>query len=368
LTLTDEQEVESAHIGYTFAWDSRLSDASGSISLPLILSTGLDSISTLNDLVTNASKGLYVYCIVQSQTGANGQTVVIYGSPDGANGPSPSQGWLNKLSKGPWYINVTGNGSIAKTGESTNTTDVKSASLSAETGYFTDKYKVDTSGSLSYQSEAVPSGTGTQLSAHDLSLNATGLVVYSVGKDWSVAVINNYERNPGSNINFDENVQSGIEWSLVPFRTTQNRELAFRVGPQFTGLTLGQANDLNHLQEKYMGAFAQIYFYWVAMGDKLTMSLTNTTTEDFQHTNYYNTTLTGNIGYQINSVIGINGSSTYAYEPRSITYPANPSYTNPLQTLFLSGQAGGSYGYSVGLTIKLGNSPRKIHDRRWATN
>jgi hypothetical protein len=178
-------------------------------------------------------------------------------------------------------------------------------------------------------------------------------------------VINTYSKNKGANVNFRDDVQTGVEWTLVPFRTTQNRELAFRVGPQYTNLTLGQANDLGHLQESYMSAFAQIYFYWVAMGDKLQSSLTSTTTDNLQHTNYYKETLSGTLKYQITSTFSINGSAAYIFEPRSMTFPANPNFSNPLQSTFLTDAPGSSHSVTIGVTGNLGAILRHLRDRRW---
>jgi hypothetical protein len=367
LSLTDEQQADASHVGYTFSWTSNLPDAPGPISLPLILSTLLDTNSTLNALVQNGAKGLLVYCsIVNQNPGDNGQVVVVY-SPDGSGG-TPSGGWLNKLANSPWFFNIAGSGTLASSGKGANNEKLTNGSVAPEVAYFTDKYKVDLTASAAYTGEAVPSGTGGQISAHDLAESASGMVVYSVATNWSVAVINNTIKNTGANVKLHNDIDTGVEWTLVPFRTTQNRELAFRVGPEFTTLSLAQANDLGHLQEKYMSAFAQIYFYWVALGDKLTSSLSSTTTDDLQHSNYYKTTVTGTLGYQFNSVLGVTGSANYIFEPRSITYPANPNFTNPLQSTFLTDQPGGGYSYSVTLNIKLGNAIRKIRDRRWSTN
>jgi len=115
-----------------------------------------------------------------------------------------------------------------------------------------------------------------------------------------------------------------------------------------------------------MSAFAQIYFYWVTNQDKITLKVGATGSQNLKYTDRYTVDLNGLINFQITRSVGVNASVTYGYSPASMTYPKEPDFSNSLQTAFLSGgQSGASLSYLMGVNLRLGNSLRKIRDRRW---
>jgi len=369
-TVTDEQ-IDATHIGYTYKWISHMPETSTEpfIPPPLVLSTGLDQLSTLTKLRDNASKCLAFYLdIVSEVAGDNNSTTVTYKLPNDDPASPEKPGWIERLANSPYYFNLRVSGSSATQGSKGNTTKQEGFPESLEVAYLKSKFKVDVTGSVSVSKMSLPNGTGGTLSGSDTQKNFSGLTVYSFTKDWSVAVVNTATIDPGANIRLQNTTQTGVEWILIPFRTTENHELAFRVGPQYTTLNLYTPNILNHVNENYLGVFAQVYLYWVTFRDKLMIGLSGTGTENIQHTNFYQATFAASATYQVNSIIGFTGQASYLIDPQSITFPGNPNYSNPLQSLFLSGQPGSTSNFSFSMNLTLGNSRWKKRDRRWNTS
>jgi hypothetical protein len=365
LTLTDES-LDATHIGYTYTWISHLPETSSDpLVVPLLLSTGFDPLSTLTKLVQNASKGLYFYFSVTSDSAGADSSTVVYKLP--TDTAKTTSGWVEKLARSPFYLNLSLAGQAASTGESSYHTTMRTLPESLEIGYFTDKYKIDLTGRYTSTSMSLPSGNGGNITATDRDYGINSIEVYSFSKHWNVAVLETTSADPGSNIHSLDAISTGVEWTLVPFRTSENKELAFRVGPSFSKLNLEAPNALNHLDERYLGAFSQIYFYWVGFGDRIQGSTSASYNENFKYKSYDSYSVNGSLTYNFNSIFSLTASIVYSDSPRSITFPGNPNYSNPLQSLFLSGQPGSSVSYIFGFNAKLGNSVRKARDRRWST-
>ena len=359
LSLTDEQ-LDATQIKYTFSWTIQApsnnleANTTPNFHYPLILTSSIDALSTLNQLTKNAGKGLFVLLNVTSQTiQEDGSVIVVYGAQTQNQNPLP-QNWFNRLENSPWYGNLALNGSGSQLGSN------------GELSYLTDRVKIDVNGVISINSMTLPDGTGGSISGQDKDNIFTELFVYTLSKNWSVAVINTSVTETGSNLSKLNELQVGVEWTLVPFRTTENKELSFRLGPEYKTFSLRQPNDLNNTQEKIFGLFAKIYFYWVVLQDKITMSLNAGYDAKFKYKGYDTKSLSASFNYQITRTIGFNASIGYQFSQKSLTYPAKPDFSNPLQSLFLSGQPGSSINYSMGINLRIGNSLRHTRNRRWA--
>jgi len=370
-SVTDSQ-IDPNHIGYIFIWRSHMSKTEEStFAVPLELPTAFDALTTLSKLSLNAVKGLNVFLNIENETtGENGQLIATFSSPlDKGDNPKKSKpSWTERLAKSPWYFsgNMYLNG--GNSGSGSASTSNTSLSNSSEAGYFKDKFKIYLTGSYYKTSQSLPDGSGGHITGHDTVKVYTGLAVYSLSKNWSVAVANTSVTDPGSNVQFANVLDSGVEWTLVPFRTTENRELAIRVGPEYGTGTLLQPNVYDHLTEAYLGAFVQVYFYWVTHQDKLIFSGSVTDTQNFNLKADNRILVNGSIKYEVNRVLGFRVGANYTYKPVSLTYPGNPDYSNPLRTMFLSGQPGRSLSYNASISFTFGNSKKKSSDRRWTTN
>ena len=61
----------------------------------------------------------------------------------------------------------------------------------------------------------------------------------------------------------------------------------------------------------------------------------------------------GSFSYQIRRGVEFSSSAVYAYVKRNINFPGTPDFSNPVATNLLSGYAGGSYQFSMGIKLKL---------------
>ena len=226
--------------------------------------------------------------------------------------------------------------------------------------------KLDASATVSKTSETIPGATpGTKLSGGYTSQSFHEIGVFALNDHWSVAMINNTIKNSAANIDLQDTVATGVEWTLVPFRKTETKEIAFRVGPEASFLNLGSANSLGHLSEKSIIAFAQIYFYWVTLQDRLTFTSNVGLSKNLTYRQYYNAAVSGSASFQATRFLSFNVTGSYSYQPKSLSFPQNPDYSNPIKSSFLTGQAGKSFSFSYGVVVTLGNTTLKQRYRRW---
>ena len=380
MAVTDEP-LEAGRVGYLYKWTSHLPGfLDSSFPYPLAISSSLDSLSTLNLLVVNAGKGLGVFLKVTSKVAADDQLVMVYQNPKEAGPNEEKESFENRLAKSPWFVGVGGSGVYVGSGTGSENTSTKSGTGSLEVAYLKDKYKIDVAGSGTYTHQAINSASVGNYTAQDIKSSLSIFGVYSLSKDplnadkhkgkgvWSIAVINNGNSDSGSNISYQNNTQAGIEWNLVPFRTTQNQELLFAIGPEYTVLNTVQNNNLGHTHEQYWGSFVKVYYYWVLMHSKLTMTLSGAYDENWKYKGRSTLNLSASLNYQITRSVLLTGSATRIIsDEESLYYPnltAQNTSPNPLQYAFQTGQKGGSYVYSIGVSLNLGNVVRKQRDRR----
>ncbi len=382
LHLTDES-IDNTRIQYHFEWTSTLKEAMGSFTYPLILVDALDESKTLSDIRKNAAKGLVVFLDITSDDSdgeKNEDEIMLTFSGPTQDTPVRAS-WQESLASSPWYFDVAAAGGQTGNGSGAEANQVSTGSIGPEIGFFRDQYKVDVSGYTSYTHEVVSGQSGTvtanstrstlkEIFVYTLTRDAANTVKHKKSGVWSIAVVNTSKMDDGSNIKLQNNTQVGVEWTLVPFRTTENHELAIRLGPQFTTLSLYEPNDLNHLAERYVGAFAKVYYYWI-FKDKLTATAGAEGDANFKYLDRSSVTFGLSASYQITENLDLSGEITWVYyDHESLYFPGNASGVsgNPLQGIFQTGQSGGQLSYSVSFLYNLGNSIKKKRDHRWLMN
>jgi hypothetical protein len=245
-------------------------------------------------------------------------------------------------------------------------THYQNLSLSSELSYFNPKFKIALNGRLQNEKTVVPTGSG-YLSAQVPTQSLRALAVYSLSHRWSVAVIPRWSSDRVSNVNRKEEVATGIEYSLVPFRTTENHEISFRVGPRYTALHLATENDFGNVDESLVSAFAQIYLYWLFQDGKWGYTLVGAAEKYFNYGGVYGAGAYTSLSYQLNAVTRVGLSGAVNYYPKSLTYPRAPDFSNPILVSSMKGQAGRSTFFQIDLAMTIGNSRLKIRDRRWSS-
>lgn len=363
LVLTDET-VAAQSVRYNFQWKSKDQTQVSDFTLPLIVDQGMvDEVGLLNLLIKNAGKGLVVFLDVMTQRTDDGQIVIVYQPRD--DGSEPKQdSWLDRLEKSPIYVGLDINGSYKTSGESNLQNTNLNGSAMGSFVYSKDKFKADLSGYYSYKKITIPTSSGT-VSGDAAVEGLNSILVYSMTRRWNVAAINSIHVDPVSNVELNMSNGAGIEWTLVPFRSTENKEIAFRVGSEFNTLRLGTANDLGNVEERYLSAFAKVYFFWTLNDGKTAIKLNAGIDQNLKYNGYQNYSFGSNFTFQLNRTTRLNIGGQYSYAAKTLTYPMTPDLSNPVNVQFMRGQAGRNLNLQIGLNVTIGNSLRKSRDRRW---
>lgn len=381
LAVVDEILVGGL-IGYHFTWTSHIETMKDSnFSYPLSLPTTLDRLSRLTQLSTNASKGFSIFLKITNSQIKNDSLILTYAAPvsNPANEPS---GWMSRLEKSPWFISMKGGGAISENGNDAIFTRNTNASSNLEVAHIRARTKVDVNANFSYAQQSLSMGNAGTFTAENFKTYLSGIVIYTLTKpkgsdpdskntgSWSVAVFNSNSTDSGSNIRNLNSTMSGVEWTLVPFRTTENQELAFRIGPEYNSLQLYRPNDLGNVNEEFWRVIARIYYYWVIFEDRLNLTLGASREGNLTYRDRSTWSLNGQATFQVSRALSVSAGVRRVFsEKPMLWYPApdsNPGPTNPLQGAFQTGQPGGQMVMNVGISVSLGNTIKKQRDRRWA--
>ncbi|MBU6154763.1 MAG: hypothetical protein KGP28_10715 [Bdellovibrionales bacterium] len=381
LAIVDEI-IATNLIGYHFTWTSHIETMKGSnFSYPLSLPSTLDRLSRLNQLSANASKGFSIFLKITSTQIKNDTLILTYAAPSSDPGSAPPD-WMQRLEKSPWFISLRGGGQSSENGNDAVFTRNSSGSSSLEVFHIRDRTKVNLNASFNYQRQSLSMGNAGTFTAENFKTYLSGIVVYTLTPpgtgitgdknpgSWSVAVFNSNTTDVGANIQNLNSTMAGVEWTLVPFRTTENQEIAFRVGPEYNSLQLYRPNDLGNVSEDFWRVIAKIYYYWVIFEDRVNLTLGASGEGNLTYWNRSTWSLNGQATFQVSRALSVSGGIRRVFsEQPMLWYPgpdSNSGPTNPLQGAFQTGQPGGQMMMNVGITVSLGNTIRKQRDRRWA--
>jgi hypothetical protein len=358
LSLTDEK-IDSQLVNYSFTWKlAKETNHSDFVTTGKLNQTTSDSVFMLNALVKGANDTVtYLADFIKSHGGNDDQ------DPN----TNEQESIFDRLGKSPLYISMGGNGSYKASGSKPYDATTSEFSLHGGFGYIQNRYKFGARGYYNRNKSVVPTGVG-YLTSQTTMLEVDGIFLYSMTENrrWNVAVIQSESVDKNSNIDLSSKTQLGFEWILVPFRTTENKELAFRVGVGQNFLKLGEQNMRGNISENYMSAFAKIYFFWVLKDSKITLKANAGINQNLGMSGYERFNLGGSINYQVSKSVRLSLDGNYSYSRKSLTYPSSPDLSNPLLVQQMSGQVGKRLGMTVGISYTIGNTLRKNRDRRWA--
>lgn len=314
-----------------------------------------DSLSKLNTTILNISPYLNFLLNAVSASATEGRLTTVSTVTGTVSEPEKEK---------PWFISTSVSGRMNNQSQ----TSRRSAFGSASYNYSADKYRFMVNGFADYSKETVSDGQGGELKAENFSRFLSGTAVWSFSKKWSAAVIVEGGSDPGSNIRSLNEIQTGVEWSLVPFRINENRELLFRVGVSAKSLALNEMNVNGNVKEKFMNAFANIYMYWLFWEGKATVSVNARARTNLKYRGFESYSAGTNFRFQLTKTLDINGGASYGFTAKSITFPAKPDYSNPLQFQLIGNQPGGSLSMNFGFGLTIGNGLKRARDRRWSVN
>jgi len=403
LHLTSDEGDAQGFYRYTFQWVARhsLSKFTDDSSYTIKLNQSLDPPGdgddrTITTLVNNSVivdqkaaatpsdylRGMYLYLPITMNVGDGNHLITFtLQNKEGTATDAPPPNWQDKLAQSPLYINASIGGSYSSsgTGMQQNTSGSESASL--ETAYLKDKWEIDATGSYTNVQITVPyynpaTGMNSIQTGHLDAKSFNGMAVYTLSDPnhcmerpsgcFSIAMIQQNSAAAASNYNSASTSAVALEYSLYPIRKKNvNHEFAARVGLANERANLVQANEFNQTNVNFSEAFVQVYFYWLAVKDKLTLSGSLTQGQNLGTQADHVTTISFNPVYQITPSIGLQGSINYTIQPVSMIYPGNPNYENVTQSAFLSSPTGKNISTSLTLTITLGNSVRKTQQKRF---
>jgi len=367
LTITDDVDTGSL-TKYTFSWKSKdETQVSDFETYYRVDQSTLDGDQLRDNLLRRAGAGVMMFLDVIRVKADDG---VLSGAFQTKNTSTDSEhdGLFDRLQKSPLYINIGLDGTYRTTGQAPYINKSMSVNPDFNVVYLKDRYKVDLMGYYKNTKASVPSSNGGTLTAENNARYFSSIVVYTMKRRWSVAVMDNVGMDSAANTKYSNVTVAGLEWALVPFRTSQNKELSFRVGATHNALALNLANERGNLTENFFGAFARVYAYWSFLENKATFKLNGGYEKNLKYSGYEKYNIGGSLNFQVNRSTKLNFVGAYNFVTKSLTYPGVPDYTNPIMVQQMTGQSGKSLYMSDGVDVTIGNSLRKSRDRRWSTD
>ena len=367
LSVFDDVGVGS-QTQYSFKWQSKNpNDISELVTPPYnVDQSTLDSPLLLENLIGQATLGFSLYLKMKNYKVEEGVLTINFVSKNGTGQAKPD-GFFDRLQKSPLYINAGLDGSYRSNGQPPYQTQSMSVNPDLNVIYLQDRYKVDLYVNSKKTMTSVPSSSGGTLSAETNSRFFRGFVVYTRKESrWSVALVEHIGMDNAANTKMFQNVTGGVEWALVPFRTTENKELTFRAGVTQHKLKLYIPNQRGNVTEDYISAFIRLFAYWNSLDARTSLRVfggyeSNLSDEGFERYN-----IGATMSYQLNRSTKLNLNGYYNYVTKSMTYPGSPDFSNPLMVQQMTGQAGRSLTTSVGIDITIGNRLKQSQDRRWS--
>jgi hypothetical protein len=184
-------------------------------------------------------------------------------------------------------------------------------------------------------------------------------------KKWSFGVISEVHSNRGNNENLNAEGTAGFEYNVVPYRTTENKEFYVRVGTGVRELDLLLENELGHRVRSYHFVYSEVGAYWTLYDSNFVVSATGKVKVFSKYPEY--SQYKGELGlqYRIGSIVTLNTRYSVGFQKKSLSFPKNPNYANPLMTQFLTSAPGGNSNFSVGFLFNIGGASRFSGDSRW---
>lgn len=351
--LTDESSPQGTVVHSL--WSSKKELSMVSFPLPdLLLPPQYDSAQIQAAMITLLTQGTLAHIRVKSGTGLEQALNANLSNPGQTTPQDPNS---------PFFVDISLSGYASKSGIGAKNADGTNAfATSNATGlgsvtlnYSTKRVRVFSNVYGSYSKTTQP-GVNETLSAENFSRGAVVVGVYSIDQKsrWNVAIIHYVGADPGSNLKRTSEISPGLEYTLVPFRIDQPYE--FRVRGYYSHNTdrLVLANDRGNTKETYASLAAELYLYWLLLKDKASITTSLGGSKNISHDGYYKFNSSLSFNYQITSNIRFTASGSYGYLKKSIRFPGTPDYSNPLQTRYLSGFAGGNFSTSIGVAFTLG--------------
>jgi hypothetical protein len=358
-----DTSVGGTFVKYTFEWSSEESfsveDRAYWIELDpgILLTTAMQTKLSLGMM-----KGAMVYLSVANaeidEEGALKVTV------DGGGDAKAKKNFFTRLENSNFH---TEGGASLNGGSSGSYQRNSSATGYLDVNYSPDRYRFMGGFFINGQSITQPNDSGGSLKAKNTNRGAFVMGARSFGekRKWSVALYAEFHENSGNNENRNLSRGVALEYILVPYRTTQNKEVYARIGSGMQDLDLLLENDLGHRVHSYHFVFSEVGTYWTLFNSNFVLSARGRVKLNTAYQDY--SIFSGNLAaqYKISKVVALNAEYALSYHKKSLNFPKNPNYSNPLQTQFLTGAPGKNTTFSVGISVNIGNGDRKSSDRRW---
>jgi hypothetical protein len=367
--ITDERNTVGTVVRFNWSSDPKL----GVEEFKLSIRFNLEDASVKRESIKKALiKGVVAHLEVLSGTAAENTISTSYQT--GNTIPKSTSSY-----SGPFYLNAAINGFIARSGigaldsqgapQGINSTQVFNSSFVANYSTVPYRFKVNVSDSRTLIS--VPNGSGGNISSRSSNFYVSTLAIHSLGKagstaprKWNVLLLAEYNRSPNANIQNSLEVRAGMEYTIVPFRIEQTKEFRFQLSATNQRLSLLSENSRGNLEENTVLALARLYLYWLMNDSKVSVSLGISGSQNLNLSQYRSYGFSTSFSYQITKSVRFDTSGAYSYQTKSLTFPGTPDYSNPTQTQFLSGSAGGNIFFNAGVTLTILNGLLFSRDTR----
>lgn len=342
------EKSKSNGIIVSSSWSSNEEISMVDFSLPdLFLSKDYDETRMQGEILTLLMQGLIPHIRVKDGKGLDVITAKLEEPKNGEFdasvdlGGSVEKGGMGSLNpdgtKGPSSSNTSLNGSVTL-------------------NYSTQRARVLVNVNGEESKFSVPSDEGGKITAGNFAKTAKVLAVYSMTKDkrWSVAIMSSFKGDPGSNLRSGTSIGAGVEYNLVPFRIEKPYEFRVRTNVKQRSDRLVLVNERGNDHEQYSELCFELYTYWMLLQDKASFTGTLGASKNLTFRGYSSLDAGGTFSFQIFKGVHLNANASYSLAKRSINFPGEPDFSNPLQTQFQSGYEGGSFNTTVGLSFDIG--------------
>ncbi len=336
-------------------------DFEGTGSLPTftILDRVPDTVTTETTtirLISDLQKGLSPYlALLKPGTTANKTLTLSFTDPNDQTQEKPR----DDDSDTNWFASPSISGNYSK---GNNTSNYLNARFSAN--YSDPTWRIQANTSADYQKIKLDYA-GETITAETFNYGGRSIVSYSFKEKWSVATILGYAHAPKQNLDNTVIGAVGLEWNLVPFKTTQEKVVAIRYTVSEHYQDYEKPNILDQEQSLFLKHSVEAYFAWNF--EKFTVSTTLFGDSLMRDLSYLAGGASGSITWRVTNNILISLYGSLSYQKKYINAPLAEETSDSALEQYITGGNFKPLNIYTGLSLSytFGNSLLKGQDQRW---
>lgn len=305
-------------------------------------------------LLSNIDKGMAPFLAVSAPAiTVGGETTMVFEDPH--EGPPTS----TESSNSRFYFAPSLSGNYSKT-----QIEVMSGRGSLATNWSSDVVRVQGNVNGSYSKIVLNLPGSEPISASVVSAGAQTIISYSFAKHWSLAVIAAAGHEPASNQKKDMNAGVGVEWVMVPFMKTSERNFSVRyaVGAEYQEFVTKNLRDEDSVL--FARHMIELYCFWhFTTFDVSVGAGASSPVNDMDYLKLYGST---QVTFRLTKSLTLGVNLSASRQKLMINQPGVQDTSNPIQSMISGGSySDTSFSSIVTLSYLFGNSALNYQDQRW---